>query len=61
MGYGKMILVFLQIVFLFFSQKIEKDKERKAKKEEAYGELKKGLADRDVSRVNSGLHQLRQL
>lgn len=54
----KMIGAIIQLIMLIFSTILEKDKEKKAKKEQALKEMKDAIKDKDPSAVTSILDDL---
>lgn len=54
------ITAVLQIIYLIFKNRFEKDAEEKEKKRLLYEEAKGAIASRDVSRINNVLGKLRQ-
>lgn len=53
-----MIGAIIQLIMLIFSTILEKDKEKKAKKEQALKEMKDAIKDKDPSAVTSILDDL---
>lgn len=55
MGVLAVIGTFLKLLFLFFQNKLEKDKERKEKVEKVLEDINEGVKNNDASRINTAI------
>ena len=53
----EIIKTILKLIHLLFTQKIEKDRERKEKKKEILQDVKKAIQDEDISTLNDALRR----
>jgi hypothetical protein len=53
------VTAIIQLIVMVFSNKLERDKQEKARKDDLHAKLEKAIADRDASAVNDLLCQLR--
>ncbi|RLE41017.1 hypothetical protein DRJ16_06755 [Candidatus Woesearchaeota archaeon] len=61
MGWLQFLLVVGKFVFKWFGVKIERDKEKKEKKQKALKEVGDGIKEKDPSKITAGFDKLSRI